>query len=382
MSSAYINGIGVFFPNQPVTNDDIENVLGMVNGKPSRSKKRILNSNGIITRYYAIDPVTGKQTHNNAQITAEAIQNLTAKVNFSLEELDCLVCGTSAADQLFPHHGLMVHGELGFPPCEVASTAGVCCAGVSAFKYGYMNVLSGLTKNAITTGSELVSNALRSVYFQPEIDSKVDALSKNPTLSFEKDFIRWMLSDAAGAVLIENAPRPDGLSLKIDWIDYISYANELGACMYAGAKKLEDDSLKGWREVENPDEVYQESYFAVQQDVKLLGENIIPYGGKGLSRVRAKRNLDSNKINWFLPHYSSEFFQEQTYEEIAKAGVPIPYEKWFTNLKTKGNTGSASIFVMLEELLYSGNLKKGETIFCLVPESSRFSYAYIHLTVV
>lgn len=51
MSSAYINGIGVFFPNQPVTNDDIENVLGMVNGKPSRSKKRILNSNGIITRY-------------------------------------------------------------------------------------------------------------------------------------------------------------------------------------------------------------------------------------------------------------------------------------------------------------------------------------------
>jgi 3-oxoacyl-[acyl-carrier-protein] synthase-3 len=191
-----------------------------------------------------------------------------------------------------------------------------------------------------------------------------------------------MLSDAAGAVLIENAPRPDGLSLKIDWIDYISYANELGACMYMGAKKLEDGSLKGWREVENPDEVYQESYFAVQQDVKLLGENVIPYGGKGLSIVRAKRNLDSDKINWFLPHYSSEFFREPTHNEIAKAGVPIPYEKWFTNLTTKGNTGSASIFIMLEELLYSVPLQKGETIFCLVPESSRFSYAYIHLTVV
>lgn len=382
MSSAYINGIGVFLPNQPVTNDEIENVLGMIQGKPSRSKNRILKNNGIKTRYYAIDPVTGKQTHNNTQLTAEAIRNLAKNANFNLEDLDCLACGTSGPDQLFPHHGLMVHGELGFPPCEAVSTIGTCCAGVSALKYGYMNVVSGLTKNAIATGSELVSSALRSVYFQPEIEAKVAALANNPTLGFEKDFIRWMLSDAAGAVLIENTPRQDGLSLRIDWIDYVSYANELEACMYMGAKKLEDGTLKGWREVENPDEVYRESYFSVQQDVKLLGEYVMLYGGKGLSIVGKKHNLDSNKINWFLPHFSSEFFREQTYETIAKVGFPIPYEKWFTNLTTKGNTGAASIIVMLEELLYSGKLEKGETIFCLVPESSRFSYGYIHLTVV
>ena len=51
MFSAYINGIGAFFPNQPVTNDEMENVLGMIQGKPSRSKKRILNNNGIATRF-------------------------------------------------------------------------------------------------------------------------------------------------------------------------------------------------------------------------------------------------------------------------------------------------------------------------------------------
>lgn len=382
MSSAYINGIGAFFPNQPVNNDEIENVLGMVNGKPSRSKKRILKNNGIKTRYYAIDPVTGKQTHNNTQITAEAIRELATKTDFNLEELDCLVCGTSGADQLFPHHGLMVHGELGFPPCEIVSTAGVCCSGVAAFKYGYMNVLSGLTNNAITTGSELVSNALRNIYFQPEIEAKVAALAKNPTLGFEKDFIRWMLSDAAGAVLIENKPQQDGLSLRIDWLEFTSYANELESCMYMGAKKLEDGSLQGWRDVENPEEVWQESYFSVKQDVKLLAENIPLYTGKSLLKAKEKHNLDSDRINWFLPHYSSEFFREQLYEVINSINFPIPYEKWFTNLTTKGNTGSASIFVMMEELLYSGKLQKGETILCFIPESSRFSYAYIHLTVV
>jgi 3-oxoacyl-[acyl-carrier-protein] synthase-3 len=152
--------------------------------------------------------------------------------------------------------------------------------------------------------------------------------------------------------------------------------------MYMEAKKLENCSLKGWREVENPQEVYQESYFAVQQEIELLGEYVIAYGAKRISRISEKHNLDSDKINWFLPHYLSVFFFEQTYEIVAKSSVPIPSEKWLTNLTPKGNLGSASIYVMLEELLYSGKLQKGETIFCIVPESSRFSYGYIHLTVV
>ncbi len=63
-------------------------------------------------------------------------------------------------------------------------------------------------------------------------------------------------------------------------------------------------------------------------------------------------------------------------------GFEIPLDKWFTNLTYKGNTGSASIFVMLEELVSSGKLEQGDKIFCLVPESARFLYAYMLLTVV
>ena len=59
----------------------------------------------------------------------------------------------------------------------------------------------------------------------------------------------------------------------------------------------------------------------------------------------------------------------------------IPKEKWFTNLATKGNVGSASIYLMVDELFKSGKLKKGERLLLVVPESSRFSYSYCHLTV-
>lgn len=383
MGSAYITGLGVFLPNAPVDNDNIENVLGVINGNPSRVKSRILKNNGIKTRYYAIDPTTKKQTHTNAQLTVEAVRELIKNTNFSLEEIECLVCGTSVPDQLIPNHALMVHGELGCLPCEAVSTSGVCCSGMTAFKYGYMSVLSGLTKSALTTGSELVSNGLRAAYFQPEIEARIQELEDNPVIGFEKDFLRWMLSDAAAAALITDVPCEDGISLKIDWVDYISYANEMETCMYGGCVKRTDGSIEGWRDVDHPEKVWKEGYFYIKQDAQLLGRHIIDYGiNKGFSTVQAKRNLNPDEITWFLPHYSSEYFKMPLHDALIELGFPIPFHKWFTNLTSKGNTGAASIFIMLEELMYSGKLQKGEKIFCLIPESARFSYAYMHLTVV
>ena len=56
---------------------------------------------------------------------------------------------------------------------------------------------------------------------------------------------------------------------------------------------------------------------------------------------------------------------------LRQSGAMIDENKWFTNLYTKGNTGAASIFIMLEELYREGGLKKGEKILCHVPESGR-----------
>ena len=65
-------------------------------------------------------------------------------------------------------------------------------------------------------------------------------MEDNPEIAFEKDFLRWMLSDGAGAFLVEDQPRPNGLSLRIDWIDIQSQADGMPVCMYAGGDKDED----------------------------------------------------------------------------------------------------------------------------------------------
>ena len=81
-------------------------------------------------------------------------------------------------------------------------------------------------------------------------------------------------------------------------------------------------------------------------------------------------------------HYSSHFFRNQIIDLLERAEAMIPEHKWFTNLYTRGNTGCASIYLMLEELFNSGKLRSGEKICCFVPESAGFTTAYMMLTVV
>lgn len=376
MNDVYITRVSKYLPNNPVTNDEMEDRLGMVDGKTSKGRRIVLRNNQIKTRYYAVDD-NGKITHNNAQLTKEAIE-LLCDDNFNKNQIELLSCGTSSADQLVPSHAAMVHGFLKNGNTEINAPTGACCSGMNALKYGYMSVKSGQTSNAVCTGSERVSTWLKSDKFEEEVEA-LKAMEENPIIAFNKDFLRWMLSDGAGAFLLENEPRGEQ-SLKIEWMEGYSYAHELEPCMYSGSDKLEDGFLKSWSEFTS-EEWAQNSIFAIKQDVKLLGGNILSKGVDSLKQTLEKHNLKPEDINYYLPHISSYYFKEGLYEEMKRNGVEIPWENWFMNLSKVGNVGSASIFIMLEELASSGNLKKGEKILLSVPESSRFSYAYALLTV-
>ncbi len=95
-----------------------------------------------------------------------------------------------------------------------------------------------------------------------------------------------------------------------------------------------------------------------------------------------KNLFKPEEIDWFLPHYSSGYFRDKLDETMKEVNCNIPQEKWFTNLSTKGNTGAASIYIILEELFNSDKLKKGQKILCYIPESGRFSTAFMLLEVV
>ncbi len=362
-------------PNAPVNNEEMEDYLGLIGGKKSRARKIVLKNNGIKQRYYVLEKGTEKPLFSNADITAKAIK----KLPIDLTAIDCLSCGTTTPDQLMPNHALMTQGELKISEIETLSAAGICLSGVNALKHAYLSVKSGEHQSAVATGSEVVSVILSAKNFEKESDTR--GLETDGSLAFEKDFLRWMLSDGAGAMLLQPTPNKEKLSLKIEWIDVLSYAGEMPVCMYSGCEVSENET-RGWRSF-SQDEVMQKSLLAIQQNVKLLNEHIIDYTvTKPMKRIIKKRQLQADAIDYFVPHYSSEYFRKKVYDGLIAADFEIPYDKWFTNLSRYGNTGAASIYIMLEELLHSNTLKRGDNLLCYIPESGRFSTAFMMLKAV
>jgi len=379
MNPVYITKASKYLPNTPIDNDQMEIFLGKVNETASKAKRIVLRNNGITTRYYALD-TQGNSTHTNADLTCLAIKGL-LDTHFKAEDIQVLSCGTSTPDCLLPSHAAMVHGLLkGSGAVELNSSAGVCNSGMNALKFAYLSVKSGNSTNAVCTGSERVSSWLRANKYENEIQS-LTLLQEQPILAFKKDFLRFMLSDGAGALRLESKPHPTEISLQILWIEAHSYAHQLEACMYAGSEKQSDSSLKAWSDY-SPEQWLEQSIFSIKQDVKLLNENILVKGAESMQTALNKHVLSPDEITYFLPHISSLYFKDRLYEELKKVGIDIPLERWFLNLPKVGNVGSASPYLMLEELLYSGKLQKGDTLLLSVPESGRFSYSYALLKVV
>lgn len=293
-------------------------------------------------------------------------------------DVTLLACGTSTPDQLLPSHASMVHGELGNFPMEIFSSAGVCLTSLQALKICYSNILAGLHERAVCVASELTSPALVSKFYDPEYEVTHNSPDKDPYMAFEKDFMRFMLSDGAGAVLVQDHPEGDH-PLKIEWIEMTSYANELPTCMFMASELQPDGCLKSWKEY-TPEEIKERGVLVGKQDIRQLKKHIIRYWVDHIEAVLSKHNVKAEEIDYVIPHVSSMFFYEKLNDEIAARGIALTKEKWFTNLTSVGNIGSAAIYVALDELIRTKEIKQGQKILLLVPESGRFSYGTVLLT--
>jgi len=376
VQKVYITKTASFFPNLPVGNDEMEDYLGYIGGKKSRVKSIILRQNGIKTRYYALDKEQ-HITHSNAEMAALSIKKLLPEKK-DRDGVQVLCCGTSTPDQMLPSQAAMVHGAAFSHPMEIFSLAGVCMTSIAALKTAYMSVISGNSKNAICSNSELVSPVLLSKFFEEEYHF-LKAIKENPILAFNKDFLRFMLSDGAACCYLQNNVSI-GINLEINWIETISFANQYPACMYMWGDYDEEGLFRSWKEFDGK-EILEKSIWCIKQDIKLLNEVVVVRFVDAIEMALNKYHVNGDSIDYVIPHISSMYFYNLLAEELERRGICLPTEKWFTNLTTVGNVGSVAIFAGLDELVHSGRLIDGNKILLLVPESGRFTYGVVLLTV-
>ncbi|MFC0215111.1 3-oxoacyl-[acyl-carrier-protein] synthase III C-terminal domain-containing protein [Paenibacillus chartarius] len=376
MYPVYITSIGKFLPGEPVANDEIEEYLGKIGGKRSKSMRRILEQNKIRYRHYAIDK-NQKSLYSNAEMASRAIREaLDNNAEDLFAQIDYLAVGTTQGDLLVPGFASMVHAEAGLPVLEIATHHGVCGSGMQAFKSAYLQVQSGEKQAAVTCASEFPSRVFKHTRFEAQ------ARFMDQPIPFDTDFLRFMLSDGAGAAVLQRKPSDSGLSLRIEWIDNKSYANVYDVCMYAGCNKDGGpEGRAGWMDYASIHEAADDGAINLKQDIRLVNE-MPKVGVNRFFELVDEGKVEPSEIDWMVCHYSSHYFRDEIFRLMQLGGMTIPEHKWFTNLYTKGNTGAASIYIMLEELLNEGHLRPGEKVLCMVPESGRFQTSYMLLTVV
>lgn len=366
----FLTGCGAYLPGEPLDNDEIARRLGASGDTGMRG--RVLAANGIRTRHYALDE-QGAPTMLNEELAAEAVAAALKDRGVSVTDVTMLAAGTTQPDLPVPGFAAMVHGRLGGRPMELLSAGGVCASGMAALRAAANAVRLGEHDTAVVVGSEFVSRALR--------ESRYDAAGAGKR-GFDAEFLRWTLSDGAGAVVVEPRPRPDGPSLRLDWLHLVSHAHEHRVCMRAGTA---DGGVPAagttWLDQPTAALAEEQGALLLRQDVRAL-PRLFQVGLREYAALVRDGRLDPSSIDHVLCHYSAEHFRGQIFGLLREANLMIDEERWFTNLHTRGNTGAASIFVMLEEAWRTGRFRPGEKILLIVPESGRFSFAFAQLTCV
>lgn len=363
--SVYITSTGYHLPGPAINNEQIEPLLGYVHGKASRLKKRILQSNGIKTRHYAIDS-DHNTTISNAEMAAKAGADCLAQSYLDKHQLGLLCAATSQGDLVLPGFASMVQAELALSDVEIHSSHGICSSSLMALKNAYLQLLAGEHESAMVVASELTSRLFKASRYE----------AADAQLDFNAEFLRWMLSDGAGALMLERQPR--GTCFKIEWLRSFSHADAYPVCMSVGTA---DKSTKPWQDYPSYRDAEAAGAILLRQDVRLL-DNIVKLGVDGFLRLLDQGRVQVDEIDHLLCHYSSDYFRQPIFDMLKRAGCHIPEHKWYTNLYERGNTGCASIFIMLDEFRRTQQYSVGDTIICMVPESGRFNNAYMKLTVV
>lgn len=365
--NVFITGSGLFMPGKAVNNDEIDDYIAPINRLSARIKKRILSENGIKQRHYAIDS-NGKTQYSAVQMASQAIQQTLHQSGRDLEDISLLATASAGGDLLMPGLANMLQGELRAAPMETRSHHGICAAGVHALKDVANLIDQGGHQNALVAAVEQPSQLFKKSRFEP-LSYQID---------FDAHFLRWMLSDGAGALSVSSTPQSSSpIALRVDWIHSKSFSGDFPVCMQMGMGK----SNQSFLDFPSFADAEAQGKLLLRQDIRLLPQ-LFEVAVHEYSALVKRELIHPDKVDHFLCHYSSERLGEQTDEIMQKAGLAIERNKWFSNLVNRGNTGSASIFIMLADLWQNRKLKPGEKIFCFVPESGRFTVSFFLLTVV
>lgn len=298
---------GSYIPPQVVTNEDLA-ALGC-------DSEWIVQRTGIRERRRAAI------TQATSDLALAAAQNCLANAKVSVEDVDLILCATITPDHMTPSTACLVQRNLGAlaPSFDVnAACAGFMVAMVTASQF----IRSGVAKNALVIGAEIMSRAIDTT------DIKTYPL----------------FGDAAGAVLLQPCePAPDNGLVRFT---LGAEGDPAPLCIPGGGSRepLTAQSIANGRQY-------------LQMDGRTVFKWAVRVVGDSINDLLNDMGVKAEEIDLVILHQANMRILDAAISQFS-----IPKERMYVNLDRFGNTSAASIPLALDQANQEGKLKRGDLV--------------------
>jgi 3-oxoacyl-[acyl-carrier-protein] synthase III len=305
LKKAKITGIGSYFPDNIVTNDDLSKIM-------DTSDEWINKRTGIRKRRLTIK-------ENTSDLAIMAAKNALKSANISAEDLDLIILATTTPDFLTPSTASIVQSKIGAENAACFDILAACSGFIYALKTGKSFIESGAYKKVLIIGAEVLSKFL-------------DWQDRTTCVLF---------GDAAGAAVLEETE-----DMGIETV-HIGTFGDRGHLIRCKSHPLNNPYYK--EDLETYDKVHMDG-----REVFKFAINIIP---EEVNLILKENNLTLDDIKYIIPHQANL----RIIESAAKK-LDIGMDKFYVNLNEYGNTSSASIPLCLDEMERRGLLNNGDKL--------------------
>lgn len=306
-----ICGTGSCLPSKSLDNNDLSMMV-------ETNDEWIRERTGVIKRRIIEDETT-------VSMAAEAARKAVEQSQIRPEEIDLLIVSTISSDVVMPCAACEVQKYIGAVNASCFDLNAACTGFVFAYNTAQVYLASGMYKTALIIGAESLSNL-------------VNWADRGTCILF---------GDGAGAAVLraEEAGTFEAVTHSMgEWGEALTLRSR--------HDRVFEDAYKQKGLTES---VYEDTY------MKMNGGDVFKFAVKkvpeSIRELLEKADLTPGDIDYYILHQANK----RIVEAVAKR-MKEPIEKFPMNLSEYGNTSSASIPILLDELNRDGVLKEGQNI--------------------
>lgn len=295
---------GKYVPEKVVTNNDLSQIV-------DTNDEWIVSRTGIGKRHVSL-------WENTSDIASKVAENIMSEGKINPLDIELIIVATVSPDYITPSAACLVQAKLNAKNAIAFDVNAACSGFVYALSIADKFIKSGVYKNALVIGSEILSK-------------HVDWSDRSTCVLF---------GDGAGGVYIERSEEKTGL-----------------LCEDIGSDGSKGMSLTGgfipptnaFNNIEKSEDIY------LSMDGRAVFEFATRQIPKSILKLIEKSEININDIKCIIPHQANS----RIVEVIAKK-TKIPMDKFYLNMFNYGNTSSASIPIALAEMAEKSLIAKGD----------------------